>query len=56
MVDERMAADIVASSAVPLPVIELPDAGHHPMLDQPLPLVAALRAVLATWPGPDGDG
>ncbi len=31
------------------PVIDIPDAGHHPMLDQPLPLVTALRAVLAQW-------
>ncbi|MCW2778164.1 MAG: Alpha/beta hydrolase [Frankiales bacterium] len=30
-------------------VAELPDAGHHPMLDQPLALVAALRALLGTW-------
>ncbi|HVV08461.1 alpha/beta hydrolase [Amycolatopsis sp.] len=28
---------------------ELPDAGHHPMLDQPLPLVTALRVILAQW-------
>ncbi|GAA4866631.1 alpha/beta hydrolase [Saccharopolyspora cebuensis] len=31
------------------PVVELPEAGHHPMLDQPLSLVAALRALLAHW-------
>lgn len=28
---------------------ELPAAGHHPMLDRPLTLVAALRTVLAAW-------
>ncbi len=33
-----------------LPVVDLPEAGHHPMLDQPLALVAALRTLLATWP------
>jgi len=33
-----------------MPVVELPDAGHHPMLDQPLALVAVLRTLLATWP------
>ena len=26
-----------------------PDAGHHPMLDQPLPLVTALRMLLQQW-------
>lgn len=31
------------------PVIELPEAAHHLMLDQPLAFVAALRAVLAQW-------
>jgi pimeloyl-ACP methyl ester carboxylesterase len=30
-------------------VVELPAAGHHVMLDQPLPLVAALRTLLAGW-------
>lgn len=33
----------------PAPVVWLPDAGHHPMLDQPLVLVGAVRAVLAGW-------
>lgn len=31
------------------PFIELAEAGHHPMLDQPLPLVAALRTLLEFW-------
>ncbi|MBI2708134.1 MAG: alpha/beta hydrolase [Actinobacteria bacterium] len=31
------------------PVIELPEAGHHAMLDQPLVLLSALRALLADW-------
>jgi pimeloyl-ACP methyl ester carboxylesterase len=31
------------------PVIEIPDAYHHLMLDQPLALVAGLRAILADW-------
>lgn len=31
------------------PVIELPQTGHHPMLDQPLVLLTALRALLADW-------
>ena len=31
------------------PVVEIPEAYHHIMLDQPLSLVAALRALLADW-------
>ncbi len=30
-------------------VVELPEAGHHAMLDQPLILLTALRTVLADW-------
>jgi pimeloyl-ACP methyl ester carboxylesterase len=30
-------------------VVELPATGHHPMLDQPLSLVAALRTLLGQW-------
>ena len=31
------------------PVVEIPAAGHHVMLDQPIALVAALRTLLADW-------
>jgi pimeloyl-ACP methyl ester carboxylesterase len=31
------------------PVVTIPEAQHHVMLDQPLALVAALRALLADW-------
>jgi pimeloyl-ACP methyl ester carboxylesterase len=31
------------------PVIEIPLAGHHVMLDQPIALVTALRSLLADW-------
>lgn len=31
------------------PVIEIPAAGHHIMLDQPIALVAAIRALLSDW-------
>jgi pimeloyl-ACP methyl ester carboxylesterase len=31
------------------PVIEIPEAGHHAMLDQPLVLLTALRTQLADW-------
>ncbi len=32
-----------------VPVVDVPEARHHVMLDQPLAFVAALRAVLADW-------
>jgi pimeloyl-ACP methyl ester carboxylesterase len=31
------------------PVIELPQAGHHSMLDEPLVLLTAIRTLLADW-------
>jgi len=31
------------------PVIELPEAGHHAMLDQPLVLLTSLRTLFADW-------
>lgn len=33
-------------------VAELPAAGHHPMIDQPLAVVTAVRTVLAGWAAP----
>ncbi len=33
-----------------LPEVLIPDSAHHIMVDQPLALTAALRALLATWP------
>ena len=39
-----------------LPVVDLPDAGHHPMLDQPLALVTGLRTLLALWPAASDAG
>ena len=47
LVSADMAAAMAGLVEGDLPVVELPDAGHHPMLDQPLALVAALRTVLA---------
>ena len=32
------------------PFIEIPAARHHVMVDEPMALVAALRALLSTWP------
>lgn len=50
LVPPAMVAEMRGLVTGPLPVIELPDAGHHPMLDQPLVLLTALRALLALWP------
>jgi pimeloyl-ACP methyl ester carboxylesterase len=50
LVSPRMAAEMAALTPLGMPVVDLPDAGHHPMLDQPLALVAALRTLLACWP------
>lgn len=32
------------------PIIAIPDADHHVLIDQPLALIAALRALLGVWP------
>ncbi|MCW2675323.1 MAG: Alpha/beta hydrolase [Modestobacter sp.] len=54
LVDPAMAAEMAGLVPGRLPVVELADAGHHPMLDQPLSLVAALRTLLAVWPAQAG--
>jgi len=47
----RLRAGQVAKFIPPgTPQIAIPDSEHHVMVDQPLALVAALRALLATWP------
>jgi pimeloyl-ACP methyl ester carboxylesterase len=50
LVDRRMAAEMAGLVAGGLPVVDVPDAGHHPMLDQPLALVTGIRTLLAFWP------
>ena len=45
-------AELLAGSpaaAAGIPVVEVPEARHHLMLDQPLAVVAALRSILASW-------
>ena len=49
LVPPTMAREIDALLGYRVPIVELPDAGHHPMLDQPLPLVTALRMLLMQW-------
>jgi pimeloyl-ACP methyl ester carboxylesterase len=47
LVSAAMAAEMAGLVRGGLSVVELPDSGHHPMLDRPLTLVAALRTLLA---------
>jgi pimeloyl-ACP methyl ester carboxylesterase len=49
LVPPAMAEQIRSIMQLRGPFIELAEAGHHPMLDQPLPLVAALRTLLEFW-------
>ena len=55
LVSLEMAAEMARLTPEPLPVVDLPDAGHHPMLDQPLALVTGLRTLLALWPAAAAD-
>jgi pimeloyl-ACP methyl ester carboxylesterase len=47
LVSPDMAAKMATKPPAGMPVIDLPEAGHHAMFDQPLALVAALRTLLA---------
>ena len=47
LVSPDMAREISAILGVKPTIVELAAAGHHPMMDQPLALVATLRTVLA---------
>jgi pimeloyl-ACP methyl ester carboxylesterase len=49
LVPTTMAEQIRSVMHLRGPYIELAGAGHHPMLDQPLPLVATLRTLLEFW-------
>ncbi len=48
-VDEAMRHLCRETFAGVLPVVEIPNARHHIMLDEPLALVTALRTQLASW-------
>ena len=50
LVSPEMAAEMANLVAGYLPVVDIPDAGHHPMLDRPLSLVTGVRTLLAVWP------
>lgn len=49
LVTEEVASDMYELFGRSAPVIEIPLAGHHVMLDQPLPLVTGLLTLLADW-------
>ncbi|EHB58871.1 alpha/beta hydrolase fold protein [Mycolicibacterium rhodesiae JS60] len=49
LVPPAMATQIQSIMQLRGPFIELALAGHHPMLDQPLPLIATLRTLLEVW-------
>lgn len=49
LVERGTAVEIAGSFKQPAALVELAAAGHHPMMDQPLPLVATLRTALAQW-------
>ena len=49
LVDPDMGAMITNRLGRVTPLIDIPEAAHHVMLDQPLALVTGLRAILAEW-------
>lgn len=49
LVPPSMADQIRSMLQLRGPFVELAEAGHHPMLDQPLPLVATIRTLLEFW-------
>jgi len=49
LVTPEMVARMREAFGTRVPVVELPLAGHHPMLDQPLTLVTAISTALAVW-------
>jgi len=54
LVTEEIGAVMYDALGRVAPVVEIPLAGHHLMLDQPLLLVTALRALLADWMAAQG--
>lgn len=50
LVDEGVIAWQRSKAPPGTPSIEIPEAGHHLMLDQPIAFVTALRALLSGWP------
>ncbi|MET4577244.1 alpha/beta fold hydrolase [Ottowia thiooxydans] len=53
--DDRMRQFCYETFGGVLPVVEIPNARHHIMLDEPLALVAALRTQIANWKARGGS-
>jgi pimeloyl-ACP methyl ester carboxylesterase len=49
LVTEDIGASMYEQLGRVAPVIEIPEAGHHAMLDEPLLLLTAVRTLLADW-------
>ena len=49
LVTEDIGASMYETMGRVAPVIEIPEAGHHAMLDEPLILLTAIRSLLADW-------
>ncbi|MGW1738367.1 alpha/beta fold hydrolase [Nocardia sp. NPDC001965] len=49
LVERAKASEIAGLFRRRATVVDLADAGHHPMMDQPLALVATVRTALAQW-------
>ena len=54
LVTAQMAAELQELIGTKVPFVELPKSGHHPMLDQPLALVAGISTALELWIQPKG--
>ena len=50
--DDDSAEYLKECGAVEVPMISIPGARHHLMLDEPIAFVSALRAILALWASP----
>lgn len=51
LVPDRVANYMSSLQDPPVPMITVPEAYHHVMLDQPLAFVSSIRGLLAGWPG-----
>ncbi|MCP4434769.1 MAG: alpha/beta hydrolase [Actinomycetia bacterium] len=49
LVTEDIGASMYEAMGKVTPIIEIPEAGHHAMLDEPLILLTAIRSLLADW-------
>ncbi len=52
LVTPQMAEEMAQIAGEHFAVVDVPAAGHHPMLDQPLALVTGLRTLFTFWPAP----